>query len=51
MPLIPADVDLHRARLFRDRVELAHAADLIHNHHDGRRFADLADAEEAAKGW
>ncbi len=51
MPLHLADVHLHRARLFRDRAELAQAAALIHKHHYGRRFAELADAEEAAKVW
>ncbi len=51
MPLHLADVHLHRARLFRDREELAKAAVLIHKHHYGRRFGELADAEEAAKGW
>ncbi|MGL4399295.1 MAG: hypothetical protein ACRCXD_05475 [Luteolibacter sp.] len=51
MPLHLADVHLHRARLFRDRAELAQAAALIHKHHYGRRFAELADAEAAAKGW
>jgi NACHT domain len=51
MPLHLADVHLHRARLFRDHTELAKAAVLIHKHHYGRRFAELADAEEAAKGW
>ena len=49
MPLHLADVHLHRARLFRDRAELTQAADLIHKHHYGRRFAELADAEAAAK--
>lgn len=51
MPLHLADVHLHRARLFGDRAELAQAAALIRKHHYGRRFAELADAEEAAKGW
>lgn len=51
MPLHLADVHLHRTRLFRDRAELAQAAALIHKHRYGRRFAELADAEAAAKGW
>jgi len=51
MPLYLADIYLHRARLFRDRDELTKAAELIHKHHYGRRFGELADAEEAAKDW
>ncbi len=51
MPLFLADVHLHRARLFRDREELAMAAALIRKHHYGRRFAELADAEKAARDW
>lgn len=51
MPLFLADVHLLRARLFRDRDELTHAAELIRKHHWGRRFAELADAEGAAKDW
>ena len=51
MVLHLADVHLHRARLFRDREELTRAAELIRKHHWGRRFAELADAEAAAKDW
>ncbi len=51
MPLHLADVHLHRARLFRDSEELAKAAALIHKNHYCRRFAELADAEDAAKDW
>jgi len=51
MPLYLADVHLHRARLFRDRDELTKAAKLIRDLGYGRRYEELADAEEAAKGW
>jgi hypothetical protein len=51
MPLHLADVHLHRARLFRDRAELATAAELIRELGYGRRFDELADAEEAAAHW
>jgi hypothetical protein len=51
MPLVLADVHLHRARLFRDRAELATAAKLIRELGYGRRFDELADAEEAATHW
>jgi hypothetical protein len=47
MLLVLADVHLHRARLFRDRAELATAAKLIRELGYGRRFDELADAEEA----
>jgi hypothetical protein len=47
MPLYLADVHLQRARLFRDRAELATAADLIRELGYGRRFDELADAEAA----
>jgi hypothetical protein len=47
MPLYLADVHLHRARLFRDRAELAQAAKLIRDLGYGRRFDELADAETA----
>jgi hypothetical protein len=49
MPLFLADVHLHRARLFRDRAELAKAKALIETHSYGRRREELADAEEAAE--
>ncbi len=51
MPLYLADVSLHRARLFRDRPELAKAARLIRDLGYGRRFDELADAEAAASNW
>jgi hypothetical protein len=51
MPLYLADVSLHRARLFRDRLALAEARRLIEHHGYGRRRDELADAEAAAAGW
>ena len=51
MPLNLADVHLHRARLFRDRDELAQAAQLIRDLRYGRRYDELADAEAAAAHW
>lgn len=51
MPLYLADVHLHRARLFRDRDELAKARVLIEKHGYGRRKEELEDAEEAARLW
>jgi tetratricopeptide (TPR) repeat protein len=51
MPLYLADVHLHRARLFRDRAELAKARTLIDKHHYGRRHEELADAESASHHW
>jgi hypothetical protein len=51
MPLHLADVHLHRARLFRDRAELAQAARLIRACGYARRFDELADAEAAAANW
>jgi hypothetical protein len=51
MPLYLADVHLHRARLFRDRAELAKAAQFIRDLGYGRRFDELADAEAAAAHW
>jgi hypothetical protein len=47
MPLDLADVHLHRARLFRNRAELARAAKLIGELGYGRRSDELADAEAA----
>lgn len=47
MPLYLADVNLHRARMFRDREELAKAAKLIRELGYGRRYDELADAEAA----
>ncbi|MGB0515148.1 MAG: hypothetical protein ACPGJE_09955, partial [Wenzhouxiangellaceae bacterium] len=51
MPLHLADVHLHRARLFRDRDELAKAKALIKKHGYWRRREELADAEEASGNW
>lgn len=51
MPLHLADVHLHRARLFRDRNELARAKELIEKHGYWRRREELADAEAASEGW
>jgi hypothetical protein len=51
MPLYLADVHLHRARLFRDRTELAKARALIEKHGYWRRKEELEDAEEVAKNW
>ncbi len=51
MPLDLADIHLHRARLFRDRVELAKARDLIEKHGYGRRREELPDAKAAAVNW
>ncbi len=47
MPLFLADIHLTRARLFRDRDELAKAATLIRTHGYGRRTEELAAAEAA----
>ncbi len=51
MPLHQADILLYRARLFRDRDALVEARRLIEKHGYHRRDGELADAEEAAKGW
>ena len=51
MRLFQADVLLHRARLFRDKAALAEARKLIEECGYHRRNEELADAEEAAKGW
>jgi tetratricopeptide (TPR) repeat protein len=51
MPLRQADILLTRARLFRDRSALAEARHLIEKHGYHRRDGELADAEEAARGW
>jgi tetratricopeptide (TPR) repeat protein len=45
MPLYLADIHLHRARMFRDKAELAQAAQLIRDLGYGRRYEELADAE------
>lgn len=50
MPLYLADIHLHRARLFRDKAELAKAAKLIRDLGYGRRYDELADAEAALGG-
>ena len=47
MPLYLADVHLHRARLFRDRTELATARTLIERHGYWRRKEEIEDAEAA----
>jgi hypothetical protein len=47
MPLYLAEVHLYRARLFRDRSELANARALIEKHGYGRRKEELEDAEVA----
>jgi hypothetical protein len=44
MPLYLADVNLHRARLFRDRPALAEARALIDRHGYGRRRDEVAAA-------
>jgi TIR domain len=51
MPLFQADIQLTRARLFRDRNALAEARQLIEKHRYHRRDGELADAEEAAREW
>ena len=40
-----------RGRLFRDKAALAEAREPIEQCGYHRRDAELADAEEAAKGW
>lgn len=51
MPLFQADIQLARARLFRDRSALAEARRLIEKHGYGRRLGELVDAEAAATEW
>ena len=51
MRLHMADVQLHRARLFRDREALAHARELITQCGYHRRDEELTDAESAANTW
>lgn len=51
MPLYLADIHLLRARLFRDKSELAKARALIETHGYWRRKEELEDAEAAAKDW
>jgi hypothetical protein len=47
MPLVQADIQLTRARLFRDRGALAEARRLIEKHGYHRRDEELADAKAA----
>jgi hypothetical protein len=51
MPLFQADVQLYRARLFKDKEALVEARRLIEKYRYGRRLEELADAEEASAGW
>jgi hypothetical protein len=51
MPLFQADIQLYRARLFRDRVALEEARRLIEKHGYHRRDGELADALAAAARW
>ena len=51
MNLLLADCRLHRARLLRDRAELARARALIEHCGYWRRREELEDAETAAPGW
>jgi tetratricopeptide (TPR) repeat protein len=51
MRLHMADIQLTRARLFRDRKALEAAAELIEETGYHRRDEELADAREAAKSW
>jgi len=51
MKLHMADVHLHRARLFRDKAELAEARALIEECGYWRRKEELEDAEKAARNW
>jgi hypothetical protein len=51
MRLFMADIHLHRARLFRDKSELAKARSLIEACGYWSRKEELEDAEAAAKNW
>ncbi len=51
MKLHMADTHLHRARLFRDKSELAKARALIEECGYGRRKEELEDAGAAAGAW
>jgi len=51
MQLHMADVHLHRARLFHDKMVLAEARTLIDACGYHRRDEELTDAEAAAKNW
>lgn len=49
--LYMADVQLHRARLFRDKKALVESRKFIEECGYWRRKEELKDAEEAAKNW
>jgi tetratricopeptide (TPR) repeat protein len=51
MRLFMADIHLYRVRLFRDKEELAKAAELIKKLGYGRRNEELQDAQAATKDW
>lgn len=51
MKLFMADIHLHRARLFRDKSEIATARALIESCGYWRRKEELEDAEKAAGSW
>ena len=51
MKLFMADIHLHRARLFRDKSELAKARALVEACGYWRRKEELEDAEAAASTW
>jgi hypothetical protein len=51
MPLFQADVQLYRARLFKDKEALVDARRLIEKHGYGRRLEELADVEAASERW
>lgn len=51
MPLFQTDIQLTRARLFRDRLALKEARELIEKHGYHRRDGELEDAEAAAQKW
>jgi tetratricopeptide (TPR) repeat protein len=51
MPLIQADIHLHRARLFHDHTALTAAATLIHDHGYRRRIPELEAAQRDAVHW
>ncbi len=51
MPLLLADIQLQRARLFQNRDALVKARRLIAEHGYGRRREELADLETMAAGW
>jgi tetratricopeptide (TPR) repeat protein len=51
MPLHQADIQLTRARLFRDREALTQARHMITKHSYNRRLPELEDAEQACSRW